>query len=119
VNRGWRCASGVFQAGFWFGGFFNLHVTKLFGVKDLATILAFDKLAVFMPGNDAYPRVFAGCCHRSWYRWEKVLFPPDCIGIFAHLETISVEFLNSFAIFSGRKKKFIPGLVIPTEMVVY
>jgi hypothetical protein len=65
------CASGVFQAGFWFGGFFNLHIAKLFGVKDLATIQALDIFGVFVPGDDAYPRVFADGCHRSWYRWKK------------------------------------------------
>jgi hypothetical protein len=38
-----------------FGGFFNLHVAELLGVKDLATIQALDKLAVFVPGDDSYP----------------------------------------------------------------
>ncbi len=37
-----------------FGGFFNLHIAKLFGVKDLATIQALDKFRVFVPGNDSY-----------------------------------------------------------------
>jgi hypothetical protein len=69
-----RRASGIFQAGFWLGGFFNLHVAELFGVKDLATIQALDKFTVFVPGNDAYPGVLADGCHRSWYRWNKVLF---------------------------------------------
>ena len=49
-----------------FSSLFNLHVTKLFGVKDLATFLAFDKLCVFMPGDDSDPGVFAGGCHLSW-----------------------------------------------------
>jgi hypothetical protein len=65
VSQGRRGASGVFQAGFRFGGFFNLHVAKLFGVKDFATIQALDEFAVFVPGNDAYPGVFTGGCHRS------------------------------------------------------
>jgi hypothetical protein len=94
VNRRRRGASGVFQAGSWFGGLFNLHVAKLFGVKDLATIQALDKLTVIVPGNDAYPGVFADGCHRSLYRWEKVLFPPNSIGIFPHLKT---DFVNYFA----------------------
>jgi hypothetical protein len=73
-DRGWRAASGVFQAGFCFGGLFNLHVTKLFGVKDLATILALDIFSVIVPGNDAYSGVFAGGCHWSWCQWNKLLF---------------------------------------------
>jgi hypothetical protein len=61
-------ASDVFQAGFCFGGFFNLHVAELIGVKDLATIQALDKLAVFMPGDDSYLGMLANGCHRFWYR---------------------------------------------------
>ena len=53
-----------------FSGFFNLHVAELFGVKDLATLQAFDKFGVFMPGDDSYLRVSAGGCHRSYYRLE-------------------------------------------------
>jgi len=45
-------------------GFFDLHVSKLFGVKDLATIHALDKLSVFVPGYDSYPGVFADDWHR-------------------------------------------------------
>ena len=44
--------------------FFNLHVAKLFGVKDFATLQALDILGVFVPGDDSYPGVFAGGCHR-------------------------------------------------------
>jgi hypothetical protein len=65
VIQGLRGASGVFQAGFCFGGLFNLHIAKLFGVKDLATILALDKFAVIEPGNYAYPWVLTNGCHRS------------------------------------------------------
>jgi hypothetical protein len=50
---------------------------------------------------------------------KKVLFPPDCIGIFPHLETISVEFLNYLRFSEGGRNNFKPGLAIPTEMVVY
>ena len=46
--------------------FFNLHVTELFGVKDVATFQALDILGVFVPGNDSNPGVSAGGCHRSW-----------------------------------------------------
>ena len=51
------------QGVLWFGGFFNLHVPKLLGVKDLATLQALDKLGVFVPGNDTYPGVLADGCH--------------------------------------------------------
>ena len=47
-----------------FGGFFNLHVAKLFGVKDLATLQALDKFRVFVPGDNSYLGMFAGGCHR-------------------------------------------------------
>jgi hypothetical protein len=52
------------QGVLWFGGFFNLHVAELLGVKDLATLQALDKFCVFVPGNDTYPGVLAGGCHR-------------------------------------------------------
>ena len=48
-----------------FGGFFNLHVTELFGVKNFATLQALDILGVFVPGNDSYPWVLAEVSHRS------------------------------------------------------
>jgi hypothetical protein len=119
VCQGWRSSSGVFQAGFCFGGLFNLHVAKLLGVKDLATILALDIFGVIMPGNYAYPGVSAGGCHRSWCCWEKSTLAPDCIGIFPYLKTLSDDFFYLFGIFRGLKNNFRPGLVIPTEMVVY
>ena len=37
-----------------FSGFFDLHVAEFFGVKDLATLQAFDKFGVFVPGDDSY-----------------------------------------------------------------
>jgi hypothetical protein len=110
VSQGRRSASGVFQAGFRFGGLFNLHVAKLFGVKDFATIQALDEFGVFVPGNDAYPRVLAGGCHRSWVWWKKLLFPPNCIGIFPHLKTISDESFFHLGFSSGGKDKFRQGL---------
>jgi hypothetical protein len=66
-------ASGVLLAGFFFDGLFNLHIAKFIGVKDIATLQAFDILGVVMPGNDAYLGVFADGCHRSWYWWIQLL----------------------------------------------
>jgi hypothetical protein len=73
-----------------------------------------------VPGNDTYPGVFADGCHRSWYRLEKVFFPPDCSGLFNKLKRIFVEFWVCRANFSGEGRgRFQNGLEIPTEMVVY
>src|ERR1700677_622838 len=58
------------------GGLFNRHVVKLFGVKDFATLQALDKLRVFVSGNDSYPGVFAGGCHRIGFSSIMMLFPP-------------------------------------------
>src|SRR5208337_3025927 len=44
---------------------FNLHIAKLFGIEDFATLQALDKLGVFVPGNDPDPRMSAGARHRS------------------------------------------------------
>src|SRR5580698_8076091 len=52
------------QGVLWFGGFLNLHVAELLGVKDFATLQALDKLSVFVPGNDTYPGVLADGGHR-------------------------------------------------------
>ena len=58
-------AVSVFVQGvLWFSGFFDLHVPKLLGVKDFATLQALDKFGVFVPGNDTYPGVLADGCHR-------------------------------------------------------
>ncbi len=46
-------------------GVFNLHIAKLFGIEDFATLQALDKLGVFVPGNDPDLRMSAGGCHRS------------------------------------------------------
>jgi len=89
-----------FVLGFlWFGGFFNLHVTELFGVKDLATLQALDKLGVFVPGNDSYPGVFADGGHRLGIVVDQLLFPPDCSGLFANLKRIFVESLGVSPVF--------------------
>ena len=62
-----------------FGGFFDFHVVKLFGIKYFATFLTLDELSVFVPGNNSYSRVFAGGSHLSRLISEQ-LFPPDCSG---------------------------------------
>jgi hypothetical protein len=58
--------SEVVQGVLWFDGFFNLHVTELFGVKDFATLQALDIFSVFVPGNDSYLGMFADGGHLSW-----------------------------------------------------
>jgi hypothetical protein len=60
---------GLFVVGLVLGlldGLFDHHVVKLFGIKDFATLQALDELGVFVSGNDSYPGVFAGGCHRDW-----------------------------------------------------
>jgi len=54
---------------------------KLFGIKDFATLQALDKLRVFVSGNDSYPGVFAGGCHRIGFSSIMMLFPTDCSGL--------------------------------------
>ena len=56
---------GIVREIFGSSGVFNLHIAKLFGVEDLATLQALDKFGVFVPGNDSYLRMSAGGCHRS------------------------------------------------------
>jgi len=83
VEPGGLGASLQFVLGFlWFGGLFNLHVAELVGVKDLATLQALDIFGVFVPGNDSYPGVFADGGHRFGIGLDKLLFPPDCSGLF-------------------------------------
>ncbi len=45
-------------------GVLDLHVVKFFGVKDLATLQALDKLGVIVPGDNTHSWVFADRCHR-------------------------------------------------------
>src|SRR5580693_8104384 len=47
------------------GSLFNLHIAKLFGIEDFATLQALDKLGVFVPRNYPDSGMFAGGCHRS------------------------------------------------------
>jgi hypothetical protein len=35
-----------------------------------------------VPGNDSYPGVFADGGHRFGIGLDKLLFPPDCSGLF-------------------------------------
>lgn len=44
-------------------GFFDSHILKFFGIKNFTTLKAFDKLGVFMPGDNTYPGMFAGGRH--------------------------------------------------------
>jgi hypothetical protein len=82
---------GVFRGFFRLSGFFNLHVTELVGVKDVATLQALDILGVFVPGNNSYPWVLADGCHRFGIGLDKLLFPPDCSGLFKSVKRIFVE----------------------------
>ena len=71
---------------------FNFHVAKLFRVKYFATLQAFDKLAVFVPGDDTYLRVFAEGWHLFKIGLDLVVFPPDCSDLLRNLEPLFVEF---------------------------
>jgi len=69
-----------------FDGLFNLHVTEFIGVKDIATLQAFDILGVFVPGNDTYSWVFTGGCHLG--RNREFRLAPNCSGDLGHLKQI-------------------------------
>ncbi len=75
-TQGWRLV--VVCQVFLFVRFLDFHVVKLFGVKDFATLQAFDKLSVLMPGDDSYPGVFAGCCHGIVIWMNLGALPADC-----------------------------------------
>jgi hypothetical protein len=77
--------SGLARGVFGFGGLFDFHVVKLFGIKDFATFQALDELRVFVPGNNSYPGVFASGGHRSRLV-DELLYLPDCIGPFNNLK---------------------------------
>lgn len=62
-----------------FGGFFDFHVVKLFGIKYFATFQTLDELSVFVPGNNSYSRVFASGGHRSRLV-EELIYSPNCSG---------------------------------------
>jgi len=83
------------------GVFFDLHIAELFGVKDLATLQALDKLGVFVPGNNTYFGVFADGCHR----FCSVFYPPDCSGLLKNIKRIFVESLPISIIFPEVSRK--------------
>jgi hypothetical protein len=62
--------SGVVFKVFGISGVFDLHVTKLFGVKDFATFQALNEFTVFVAGNDSNPGVSADGRHRSYIKRE-------------------------------------------------
>jgi hypothetical protein len=72
-----------------------------------------------VPGDDTYLGVLADGCHRSWYRWNELLYPPDCIGILPKFKPLFVEsfFPDTFWAFPLGQRQ--GGLEIPTETVVY
>jgi hypothetical protein len=103
-----------------FSGVFDFHIAEFFGIKDLATLQAFDKFGVFSPGDDSYLRVSAGGCHRSYYRLKKVLFGPDCSDLCGKLKPYLLNlpsFLEDFL--KGSAPARLDRLEMPTEMVVY
>jgi hypothetical protein len=77
-----------------FGGFLNLHIAELFGVKDLATLQALDILGVFVPGNDSYFGVFADGGHRFGIGWINCSFR-QIVAVFSTIE--NVYLLNLWA----------------------
>ena len=62
---GERQPLGVVAYVFGFSGVFDLHVPKFFGVKYFTTIKTLHEFRVFVAGDDAYLRVFAGGSHLS------------------------------------------------------
>ena len=61
-----RLAAGSFILFFFFplGRFLNGHIVKFFGIEDIPAFQAFNVFGVFVAGNNANPRVFAGGNHR-------------------------------------------------------
>ena len=100
VNRDLLTFSVVVRGVLCFSGFFNLHIAKLFGVKDLATIQALDKLAVFVPGNDSYPGMLADGCHRFVVVWMNYSFR-QIVSVFSVIwNGYLLNFLVSPSVFS-------------------
>lgn len=62
-------ASFVLDFFFLLGRFFNRHILKFVGIENIPTFQAFNVLGVFMSGDNANPRVFAGGNHRFWAAW--------------------------------------------------
>ncbi|HWG21017.1 MAG TPA: hypothetical protein VG225_10860 [Terracidiphilus sp.] len=74
-----RESSGVAFRLFGLDGLFNLHIAKFFGIKDFATLQAFNELDVVMPGDDAHSRVFADGGHGSSFVLDSSGFPKGCV----------------------------------------
>jgi len=60
-----RRSSGICFCFFRLDGFLNLHIAKLFGVKDFATFQALDIFSIFVPGDNTHSWVFADGGHFS------------------------------------------------------
>jgi hypothetical protein len=58
-----------------FGGFFDRHIVKFFGIEDIAAFQAFNIFGVFVSGDNSYPWVFAGGNHCVWQVWIWKLLP--------------------------------------------
>lgn len=113
--------SGVVGDVFRLRGVFYLHIAEFFRVENFATLQAFDKLGVLLPGDDFYPWMSAGARHCSFARERYFLFPPDCsrgpgqIGT-ANWRTVDGKVKN----FSARgKRQKTEEIETPTDSVVY
>jgi hypothetical protein len=86
-SLGFRHKSASFLLDFFcvFGGFFDRHIVKFFGIEDIATFQAFNIFRVFESGDNSYPWVFAGGNHCVWQVWIWKLLPQ----IVASFSTIS------------------------------
>src|ERR1019366_875983 len=60
-----RRSSGIGFCFFSLDGFLNLHIAKLFGVKDFATFQALNIFSIFVPGHNTHSWVFADGGHFS------------------------------------------------------
>jgi hypothetical protein len=116
----WRWLSEVVYGFLGIDGVFKLHIPKLFGVKNFATLQTLDKLGVFVPGDNAYLGVFTDGGHLSFYRLIELLFPQDCIGLLHNLKSESAESLPHSPFFHDFLQSDCSSrLEIPTETVVY
>jgi|HubBroStandDraft_1064217.scaffolds.fasta_scaffold74434_3 hypothetical protein len=91
-------------------GVFDLHVTKLFGVKDFATFQALNELTVFVAGNDSNPGVSADGRHRSYIKRE-IAFDAGIVARFssvakAYFVESSVPCQGNRAVATGIVERF-------------
>lgn len=61
--------------------FFDCHVMKLFGIKDIATFQALNIFGVFVPGDNSNPWMFAGGNH-FFDRFEISMLFPQIVATF-------------------------------------